>query len=94
MNDKGKRRDIFRLINTNTYDIVMLQETHINMENTHACKEQWGKPGVWNPAESSRSGGTCVLIVNEMINLKHYKIDETGRVMAVTIEYNKNSTKI
>lgn len=43
MNDRKKRRNVFRWVKKNKYDICFLQEAHSTTEMENVWKNEWGK---------------------------------------------------
>ena len=53
-----KRNKIFQYFENSQYDIILLQETHVQTENITKWKQEWKHFSIWNPGESSNTCGT------------------------------------
>ena len=83
MNDDLKRKTIFTRFRSQRYDIIFLQETHIQAESIEKVKQEWGKKSYWNSGLSSSTGGTGTLILNDDVEMMNTKMDKTGRILNI-----------
>ena len=91
INDNQKRKDIFEKLKTLNYDIIFLQETHIEYNKIEKVKKEWGPPSIWNPGPSSSSGGTGTLLKNENIKIIETKMDDEGRILNIKFKILENT---
>ena len=49
-----KRHRIFKYFTISLYDIILLQETHVQLEDIQKWKQEWESYSIWNPGNSIR----------------------------------------
>ena len=94
INDHQKRHEIFKSLNDLSYDIILLQETHITTKLQDRCNTEWVHPAVWNPGASTNTGGTAILLGNPDIQIVNEKRDNNGRILTVKIKVNNTPIQI
>ena len=62
INDHNKCQTIFKTLKSLNCEIIALQETHITKDKVEEVKKLWPYDSVWNPAISSSSCGTAILL--------------------------------
>lgn len=83
LNDKLKRRDVFKRIKEKHIHIACLQDTHINENMLKYVKEEWGLTAIFSHY-SSNSRGTAVLFNNNFeYQLHKYKCDPNGNYVII-----------
>ena len=93
INDYNKCLSIFNTLKTLNCEIIALQETHIIQKNIEQVKSLWPYDSVWNPAPSSNSCGTAILL-GPKTEKKGYTMDTTGRIITLKTQYNDNDIQI
>ena len=93
INDYNKCLSIFNTLKTFNCEIIALQETHIIQNNIEQIKSLWPYDSEWNPAPSSNSCGTAILL-GPKTEKKGYTMDTTGRIITVKTQYNDNDIQI
>ena len=93
INDYNKCLSIFNTLKTLNCEIIALQETHIIQNNIDQIKSLWPYDSEWNPAPSSNSCGTAILL-GPKTEKKGYTMDTTGRIITVKTQYNDNDMQI
>ena len=87
----GKRNKIFQYFENSQYDIILLQETHVQTEK---WKQEWKHFTIWNPGESSNTCGMGILVNGRKnITVIDYRKDLSGRIINIKIQYKKQKSK-
>ena len=60
-----KRNKISQYLTNSQYDIILLQETHVQIEDILKWKQEWGNYSIWNPGNSNQTCGVGILINNK-----------------------------
>ena len=90
-----KRDKIFQYFENSPYDIVLLQETHVQMEDIPKWKKQWKYYSIWNPGESNKTCGIGILINgHKQITVTDYSKDMNGRVINIKLQYKSQNIQI
>ena len=92
MKHPPKRAKLFQHFNDSIYDVILLQETHVDLTEAPLWTQEWNQLAFWNPGPSTHSCGVGILIKNTKdIKFLSRMQDTGGRILTVTIEYE--STK-
>ena len=76
-----KRRDLFQYVRSKKYNIVCLQDTHINKNLESFIKADWGYEAYFS-SYTTNSRGVMTLINNNFDqNVKRIKTDNNGNFM-------------
>ena len=94
INDNQKRNSIFKTLKEINYDIICLQETHIQQQNINKVKKEWGYTSYWNPGPSQHSGGTAILMGNTDLKIEAVKKDDVGRVTVARLTVCEDSIQV
>src|SRR6185436_16617335 len=85
LNERGKQQKTLTLLKSYNLDIIMIQETNLNNENTrNFLKHQWIYDSFW-------SDKVAILAGNKNITFKDTKIDYEGRVITASFVYKSFS---
>ena len=57
-----KRHRILKYLTNSPYDITLLQETHVQLEDIQKWKQEWENYSIWNPGNSNQTCGIGILI--------------------------------
>lgn len=93
--DKNKRFDVFQTLRNENFDIIALQETHCDSEETaEIWTEEWGGKSIWSKYRSDRAG--VAFLFNPKIDLEilDKKIDEYGRILSLIVETEKSKLQL
>ena len=85
LNDDIKVKSLFNTLQTLNCDIIALQETHITLNNIEKIKKAWQGYSIWNPAPSSYSSGTAILLGSKITKANQH-MDNTGRITSIKIK--------
>ena len=95
LKDPNKRRQIFDFLNKKPYDIILLQETHVQTSDIKQWQTEWKGFSTWNPGRTGKTCGSGVLINKQkQITVLDYKKDEQGRVITIKAEYQKQCFQV
>ena len=90
-----KRNRIFQYFQDSQYDIVLLQETHVQHEDIKKWKEEWKHYSIWNPGNSNKTCGVGILINGKKrITVIDYKKDLSGRIINIKIQFKDQKIQI
>ena len=90
-----KRNKIFTFFENSQYDIICLQETHVQPEDINKWKKEWKYYSIWNSGASGKTCGTGILINGRKnIIVTDYKKDLNGRIINIKVQYNKQNIQI
>ena len=90
-----KRNRIFQYFENSQYDIILLQETHVQTENIIKWKQEWKHFSIWNSGETSNTCGMGILVNGRKnITVIDHKKDRSGRIINIKIEYKKQRIQI
>ena len=85
LRDSKKRKEVFHYFNIKKFDIIMLQETHSNVEVERVWRAEWGN-SIFYAHGTTAARGTCILIKNSCTHVKHnVSSDENGRYLILDI---------
>lgn len=87
LNDDIKCASIMNQLKILNCDIIALQETHVIESKIATTRKTWEGQSYWNPAPSSSSSGTAILLGPKVKYTSHKK-DETGRIITCKISIN------
>ena len=92
--NKIKRDQMFNWLKTQSYDVCLLQETHLLNCKIEDIKREWGDNVFLNGINSNKEG-TCILI-NPKLNLEivKHKIILNERLQALDIVINEKKITI
>ena len=81
LNDQGKQQRTLTLLKSYNLDLIMIQETNLNNENTqNFLKQQWIYNSYW-------SNKVAILAGNKNIIFKNVKIEYNGRVILASFSF-------
>ena len=90
-----KRRRIFNHFKHSLYDVIFLQETHVQHNDIVPWTLEWREPCYWNPGPSPHSCGVGVLLNNNTpLTVLHVTQDACGRILAVTLTFGGNTVHL
>ena len=85
LRDSKKRKEVFHYFNIKKFDIIMLQETHSNVEVERVWRAEWGN-SIFYAHGTTAARGTCILIKNSCTHVIHnVSSDENGRYLILDI---------
>ena len=95
LQDPHKRRRVFQHFRDSLYDIILLQETHVQALDVIPWNTEWRSPCYWNPGPSPHSCGVGILF-NNKTSLQPLQVsrDACGRVLAVTLRCDGHTLNI
>ena len=93
--ERPKRERVFNFLHTFSFDICLLQETHLStLDQGEAWNREWGGSTVWSPG-SNRSKGVGVLFSPaNTVKIIDYKIDTDGRITTVLLQHQDTKFQI
>ena len=96
LRDSKKRAKLFEFFTNSNYDIILLQETHVQNEDIVPWSREWqGSYADWNPGPSTSSCGTGILMTNrKQIVIVDYAKDQYGRILNTKIQYIGETAQI
>ena len=90
-----KRFKIFQYLANSQYDVILLQETHVQTEDIQKWKQGWGNYSIWNPGKSNQTCGVGILINSrKAITVIDYKKDDSGRILTIKVQYKKQKLQV
>ena len=90
-----KRNRIFQYFQNSQYDIILLQETHVQIEDIKKWKQEWSYFSIWNPGDSNLTCGVGILINGKKnITVIDYKKDLSGRILNIKIQYKNQKIQV
>lgn len=93
LNDDTKTYSIMNQLRALNCDIVALQETHITKDNIEKVQQAWTGKSIWNPSQTSSSGGTAILLGPKCRETSN-KRDDTGRIITIKISKEENQLQL
>ena len=85
----------FLNISQTPYDIILLQETHAQLEDIQKWKQEWESYSIWNPGNSNQTCGIGILInARKTVTVIDYKKDPSGRILIIKISYKNQKLQI
>src|SRR5947209_6630967 len=88
LNNQQKQRNTLTLLKSYKLDIIMLQETNLNDQNTqNFLKNQWIFDSIW-------TNKTAILAGNKNIIFKDTEIDLDNRVISTSFVYKEFTFQI
>ncbi len=85
LNNPTKRRNLFFYLRKYRFDIICLQETHINKNNYHEWQKQWAGPLQYSLGSAS-SQGLVILFSKQFTNVDIQVVHKEDRILCVTLE--------
>ena len=90
LKSRRKRIAIYEWINTNNYDIMLLQETYCSKNDKTNFKSDWNGRSFHSVTDSNHSRGVSILLSENITKLKDFKVlsiysDNVGRRLIVNI---------
>ena len=84
-----KRTKLFQYFLNFPYDVILLQETHVQQPDIQQWQKEWPSYSIWNPGESSQTCGSGILINGKKnLPVTDYKKDQKGRIISIIVQYN------
>ena len=95
LRNKDKRNKMFCWLKDQSYNIILLQETHSTIEINDDWKTEWGKRAYFSGGKSN-SQGVCILINDDFnCDIINYFNIVNGQLQAIELKINdKNITLI
>ena len=89
LHDPPKRQALFDLFLNSNYDVICLQETHVQARDIQPWSKEWPYYSEWNPGPSEFSCGVGIL-VNGRKNITPIDVTKQGggRVLTLKFQYN------
>ena len=87
LNNKLKRRALFKYLRRHKVDIACLQETYIKSDTIHDIKIEW-RGQVLHRHGTSRSNGLLILTGTKLMNEETELVKETDRILIIKITIN------
>ena len=87
LNDEMKCASIMNQLKLLNCDIIALQETHVIEPKIETTRKKWEGNSYWNPAPSSSSSGTAILLGPKAKHTSH-KMDDNGRIITCKLSVN------
>ena len=82
-------------LNKKPFDIILLEETHVQTSDIKQWQTEWKGFSTWNPGRTGKTCGSGVLINKQkQITVLDYKKDEQGRVITIKAEYQKQRFQV
>ena len=95
LKDPNKRKQIFDFLSQKPYDIILVQEVHVQETDIKQWKLEWKGFSIWNPGLTSKTCGSGILInQNKQVTVIDYKKDEQGRVINIKIDFQQQHFQI
>ena len=95
LKDPKKRRQIFDFISKKPYDIILLQETHVQQCDIMQWQAEWHSYSLWNPGLTGKTCGSGILInKHKQITVIDYKKDDQGRIISIKAEFQQQRFQI
>ena len=90
-----KRNKIFQYLQNSQYDVILLQETHVQTEDIKKWKHEWSYFSIWNPGDSNQTCGVGILINGRKnVTVIDFKKDLSGRILNIKIQYKSQKIQI
>ena len=92
---KKKNETIFHWLNTKSYDITLLQETHCsNSEEELKWVNEWERTGFWS--HGTRMSKGVSILISKCFNLQliSSKNPEDGRIIAIKLKIHNINAQI
>ena len=82
-----KRNRLFHHFQRSIYDVILLQETHVQHRDIIPWSTEWRAPSYWNPGPTPHSCGVGILLTNHTpLQVLHTVNDRSGRILTLTIQ--------
>ena len=94
LQDNNKRKRIFQTICNSKFDAILLQETHSTDEDVVLWKKHWTGPAFFSLLNSTKGRAAIVCKESKNFKVEFENSDETGRIILVTVEMQKNKLQI
>ena len=85
LNESKKRRNIFRWLHRNDWDIMMMQETYSNANIEQVWQNEWGGQILFSHGSNHSKGVMTLLRNNIKADIIKYKVDYKGRFILLKI---------
>ena len=95
LQDPRKRSRLFQYFLDSDFDVILLQETHVQLQNINTWSSEWNNTSFWNPGPSSKSAGVGILFnVHKHIHVLDHRADTQGRALTIHISYESHTLQI
>ena len=95
MRDGIKRAKYFNTFKSSNWDVILLQETHVQYADIRKWTKEWGKPSFWNSGASNKTCGVGILInTTKLGSVLAEKRDVEGRVLNIKVELQESLIQI
>ena len=82
-----KRQNYFTYFHDSPYDVILLQETHVQKTDIQNWTHEWGKLSFWNCGPTNKTCGVGILINTPKIShVLETKSDTEGRILTVKLK--------
>ena len=90
-----KRRSVFNHFHLSPYDVILLQETHVQQSDIISWNTEWRDSCYWNPGPTPHSCGVGILLNNKtpMTSLNVSR-DDCGRVLSLTLLHDGHTVTL
>ena len=90
-----KRSSLFKFFKDSIYDVILLQETHVNCSDIADWEREWSLDSFWNPGPSNLSCGVGILFnKHRQIQVLSTDSDTEGRILKVTVRFDNQIFQI
>ncbi len=87
LNDRKKRRSIFKWIKQKKIDICLLQETYCTAKVENIWKNEWGGEILFSHGSNHARGVAILIKPGFDVEIKTVTRDNTGRMLLVKLKY-------
>ena len=94
LKDPTKRRQIFQYCKEKQFDVILLQETHLQKEDEYFVRSIWGGDIFHSYGENNARGVAIMIRKETKVNVKDVKTDKLGRVIVLDIDFEGDSYTI
>ena len=81
----SKRRDLFQYVRSKQYNIICLQDTHVNKTLVSFIKAEWGYEAYFSSYTTNSRGVMFLINTNFEQKVKRIKTDENGNFMILVM---------
>ena len=94
LRDSSKRKSVFTYCKKMGFDIVLMQETHSDVETENIWSNEWGNPIFCSHGKTDARG--VAILINPKCNIKTKEVsmDLEGRIVMLQVEADENNILI
>ena len=85
-----KRRQIFKMLHENNYDIAFLQESHTSKSMEKRIRNEWGAKVIFSHGKTNARGVTTLFSKNLNISIVNSFRSEEGRYIITKVKIDNN----